>query len=282
VSGQGEAQEIYLGITRLLSSISPGDGFGFSESYPVFEWEAIGYDRFRVQFSSTKDFIEGETFTFPPFNEPWLYETSLTVEDGSLAQWLDEISSSFYWQIVARDQDGNETTSQPRRIVVVITDTDNDGFLDVDDNCPMTANNDQADNDGDGQGDVCDNDDDNDGILDINDNCPFENSSGFDADNDGCIDNFSGLTDLINTLVTEGIIDENLANPLITKVENAEKSATKDNICAAVNQLEAFKNQIEAKRGNPLSDEVADMIIHYADNIISQLLAKLPAGESCT
>ena len=337
VSGRGAEQEIYLGITRLLSAITPGDGFALNNSYyPVFEWEAIGYDRFRVQFSSTKDFTEGETLTFPSLSDPWFAETSFTV-DESLTQWLESmgmIDSPFYWRIVAQDQDGNETTSQPRRIVV-ITDTDSDGIadnidddddndnqldvdeiacgsdpldpnsksadndgdfspdcvdndddndtvLDVVDNCQFDANVTQENNDGDAFGNVCDDDDDNDGILDINDNCPFEDSNGFDADNDGCVDNFRGLTDVINILVTEGIIDENLANPLITKVENAEKSATKDNICAAVNQLEALKNQIEAKRGNPLSDEVADKIIQYTNNIIFKLLVKLPEGESCT
>ena len=37
------------------------------------------------------------------------------------------------------------------------------GILDVVDNCPNTANMDQANNDGDGMGDLCDDDDDNDG-----------------------------------------------------------------------------------------------------------------------
>ncbi len=35
-------------------------------------------------------------------------------------------------------------------------DTDGDGRLDPDDNCPYTYNPDQADSDGDGVGDVCD------------------------------------------------------------------------------------------------------------------------------
>ncbi len=54
------------------------------------------------------------------------------------------------------------------------TDSDGDGVNDDDDNCPDTANADQANYDGDAQGDVCDPDDDNDGILDVDDNCPFE------------------------------------------------------------------------------------------------------------
>nr|WP_320055142.1 thrombospondin type 3 repeat-containing protein [Neolewinella litorea] len=63
-------------------------------------------------------------------------------------------------------------------------DDDNDGVLDVNDNCVFTANPDQADNDGDGEGDVCDPDDDNDGVLDVNDNCVFASNSD-QADNDG-------------------------------------------------------------------------------------------------
>ncbi|XMO88107.1 T9SS type A sorting domain-containing protein [Algibacter sp. AS12] len=50
--------------------------------------------------------------------------------------------------------------------VVEIVDTDGDGVADYEDNCPDTANPDQADFDNDGYGDICDLDDDNDGILD--------------------------------------------------------------------------------------------------------------------
>jgi hypothetical protein len=65
-------------------------------------------------------------------------------------------------------------------------DDDNDGVLDVNDNCTLIANADQADADGDGIGDVCDSDDDNDGILDLDDNCPtIANPGQEDADGDG-------------------------------------------------------------------------------------------------
>ena len=65
-------------------------------------------------------------------------------------------------------------------------DDDDDGILDVDDNCPIIANADQADNDNDGEGDVCDLDDDNDGVLDTMDNCPLTpNADQADGDGDG-------------------------------------------------------------------------------------------------
>ena len=122
VSGQGAEQEIYLGITKLLSPITPGDGFvSHKKSYFVLEWEAIGYDRFRVQFSFTKDFT-ADTITYPLLNDTWFDETSFTVEDKSLAKWLDsmgKIHSLLYWRIVAQDQYGNETTSQVRRVVTI-------------------------------------------------------------------------------------------------------------------------------------------------------------------
>jgi gliding motility-associated-like protein len=65
-------------------------------------------------------------------------------------------------------------------------DDDNDGVLDVNDNCPLVSNPDQGDNDQDGMGDTCDNDDDNDGILDTVDNCPLvANTDQADRDQNG-------------------------------------------------------------------------------------------------
>ena len=52
-------------------------------------------------------------------------------------------------------------------------DADNDCISDSVDNCPTMANTDQANNDGDAQGDVCDPDDDNDAVPDSEDNCPL-------------------------------------------------------------------------------------------------------------
>jgi gliding motility-associated-like protein len=84
----------------------------------------------------------------------------------------------------------------------LIQDTDGDGIADNRDNCPVTPNANQADNDQDGQGDVCDPDDDNDGVLDGNDNCPITaNTNQADRDHDGKGD----VCDLIELNIAQAI-----------------------------------------------------------------------------
>jgi hypothetical protein len=63
-------------------------------------------------------------------------------------------------------------------------DADGDSIADCVDNCPTVPNPDQAECDGDGMGDACDNDDDNDGVLDASDVCPC-NAAGLEVDCDG-------------------------------------------------------------------------------------------------
>ncbi len=60
-------------------------------------------------------------------------------------------------------------------------DGDGDSVLDTSDNCPTIANADQANTDGDSQGNVCDTDDDNDRFADTIDQCPAQH-----GDLDGC------------------------------------------------------------------------------------------------
>lgn len=65
-------------------------------------------------------------------------------------------------------------------------DPDHDGLTGTADNCPLVANPDQSDVDGDGIGDACDSDNDNDGVPNTSDNCPtVANPDQADADMDG-------------------------------------------------------------------------------------------------
>lgn len=78
----------------------------------------------------------------------------------------------------------------------VIQDNDGDTISNQVDNCIDIANENQLDTDGDGLGDVCDDDDDNDGVLDMDDNCSLmANPNQEDTDGDGlgdvCDDNLA-------------------------------------------------------------------------------------------
>ena len=75
-------------------------------------------------------------------------------------------------------------------------DTDADGVLDINDNCPLTANANQSNIDGDAFGDVCDADMDNDTVANASDNCPtIANTDQADLDHDGTGDVCDGDKD---------------------------------------------------------------------------------------
>ncbi len=70
-----------------------------------------------------------------------------------------------------------------------LVDDDADGTLELVDNCPLHANEDQADFDGDGEGDVCDDDRDGDGVDNDQDAFPDDPTEWQDSDGDGTGDN---------------------------------------------------------------------------------------------
>lgn len=87
-------------------------------------------------------------------------------------------------------------------------DSDDDSVNDSQDNCPLEANADQANFDGDDKGDVCDDDDDNDGVADSDDAFPLDASETEDTDGDGIGNNADTDDD------GDGTSDEEDAFPL--------------------------------------------------------------------
>ncbi len=144
-------------------------------------------------------------------------------------------------------------------LVVVVTgeDLDNDGIPDGDDNCPTTANADQADYDQDGEGDVCDDDDDNDGISDadeiacgsdpLNMGSTCEICDGADNDLDGDTDEGYADSD-----------DDGLADCVDDCPLDADNDSDGDGVCGDVDNCPSIANADQADNDEDGEGDVCD------------------------
>jgi len=147
-------------------------------------------------------------------------------------------------------------------------DRDFDTVPDIDDNCPDTPNANQANSDNDLMGDACDPDDDNDGILDDNDTCSLEDATGRDADADGCIDTLVLLSGVVEDLE----LFEKFEKKLLKKIQKIQTALDNGKDKKVLNRLESFIKKINKQRGKNISEADADMLIAYAQNLISNLI----------
>ena len=145
-------------------------------------YENYGYTDWRVpnvnEFESLIDINEYSP-SLPPGN-PFINVSSLPYWTSTVPRIM-ELENGMH-------NSGNDNDFYPLWPVrgETCSDSDHDGIPDDVDNCPGVSNTDQSDMDGDGIGDVCDDDDDNDTVLDIFDNCPtVSNISQSDIDDDG-------------------------------------------------------------------------------------------------
>lgn len=103
---------------------------------------------------------------------------------------MTNMDAGMYCFIYNPVEDSGETGIRlTKEFQITIVDGDGDGIADSRDNCPVDANADQADLDGDGIGDICDDDIDGDGAEEEGiDNCPLvanSDQANFDGDKDG-------------------------------------------------------------------------------------------------
>ena len=143
-----------------------------------------------------------------------------------------------------------------------LPDPDDDGVPDEADNCPTTANADQADADADGLGDACD-------------NCPaIANPDQADADDDGIGNVCENPQERIGLLIgdVQDLIDANVldqgGNGLLA-ILSAALGSVQNNRPSALAQLNAFITAVEgfisgglltAFRGQPLIDAALSII----------------------
>ena len=105
-------------------------------------------------------------------------------------------------------------------------DTDGDTIPNVDDNCPLVANTDQKNTDGDGQGDACDPDDDDDGVEDVLDACPLvvEDADGV-QDSDGCPDSDVAVLSINKPTAFDVLLNVDTLVPVSIDVQNGNVAA---------------------------------------------------------
>ncbi len=147
----------------------------------------------------------------------WSEELILTPSDATLDDSYGvAVALADTGTIVIGSKNFRDTTGNQVGAVVVYEhselDTDGDGIIDTADNCPAIVNPDQADNDLDGIGDICDVDDDNDSIDDLADNCVFTDNPGqedtdLDGTGDACDGDIDG--DTVNNTIDNCPLDPN-------------------------------------------------------------------------
>ncbi len=191
--------------------------------------------------------------------------------DGLVDEKDIEVLEWLLKSFVDINADGVIDKQDTQRIKDVCPDADTDAIIDGTDNCPLIPNPDQSDSDTDGIGDVCDNcpddpvnDVDEDGICGDVDNCPQENPQGLDANLDGCADTIESLYDNLRSIE----IQAGVKNSLLAKVNSALFSLTMGRVNAAINELRAFINQVEAQFGKKISQKDATVLTGFAQNIV--------------
>ncbi len=105
----------------------------------------------------------GAGYVFRRDDSNWGQQAKLQASDGQRSDYFAEVVGLSGCTAICgaygddEGSPGGDWRSGSAYIFEVVCDTDDDGIVDSNDNCPYTANSDQADSDSDGVGNVCDN-----------------------------------------------------------------------------------------------------------------------------
>jgi len=119
-------------------------------------------------------------------------------------------------------------------------------------------------------------DEDGDGVIGDKDKCPLEDASGYDFDQDGCIDNSAETAELIiieiENLSLSGVLSNSDTNKLLNVMEDAAKLIELGNLEAATDKLNNFKKKIRRLviKGK-LTEEQGDFYLNAADATLAVL-----------
>jgi len=99
------------------------------------------------------------------------------------------------------------------------------------------------------------------------DACPSQNAAGLDANHDGCIDN----TGIFSKIVLNLDLPNGSASALLSKIGSIDKALMRGNENAALNELSALINFVDAQAGKKISRTDADILIKYAESLIRRI-----------
>ncbi|NOY61632.1 MAG: hypothetical protein GXP10_00520 [Gammaproteobacteria bacterium] len=181
---------------------------------------ADGYPRSRISSSSSAD--GGAAYLFQrDSTAQWSKQGRLLAWEGADGDFFGaSVSVSATTALIgAPGQDDSKRNGGVAYFFdFSLQDEDDDGAFDFSDNCVGKSNNDQADFDGDGIGNACDDDDDNDGVADDVDLLPLDPTESNDSDRDGVGDNADGDDD--NDGLPDSIENRYGWNPLVAGEES--------------------------------------------------------------
>lgn len=142
----------------LTSDVAPaGDRFGAAVDI-CGDTVLIGADK-----ADANEPQSGAAYVFRRDDSNWTQQAKLQASDGQGWDYFGGVVGLSGCTAICgaygddEGSTGGEWRSGSAYIFEVVCDTDNDGIVDSNDNCPYTANPGQADSDNDGVGNVCDN-----------------------------------------------------------------------------------------------------------------------------